>query len=285
MIRIALPNKGRLAGPTRTLFDDAGLPLLTSGDRALRTFIGDDVEALFVRAADIPEFVADGAADAGITGWDLVRESGRPLRSRLDLAFGRCTLVVAVREESPIADLSGVPDRARVATPFPRLAAAFLGGSGLQVQVVPVGGAAEAAPHLGIADMVVDLSTSGSTLRANGLRPLATVLDSSARFVTRDSLPDAAGRIVRRLVDVLESVVAARSSRYLMANVPRDSLGRIRAVLPGLRGPTVVDVMNAGNHVAVHAVVPAATIDRAIADLRALGGEGILVTRIERLIP
>ena len=285
MLRIALPNTGRLADQARTLFTDAGLPLPTSGDRTLRTTVAGEFEALFVRAADIPEFVADGAADAGITGWDLVLESGRGLRSRLDLQFGQCSLVVAVREDSSVGSLGDIASGSRVATSFPRLAAGFFATAGVPVDIVPVGGAAEVAPHLGIAEVVVDLSTSGSTLRANGLRAIATVVESSARFVTAEAAPAALERSLRDLADVLDSVVLARANRYVMANIPRSALPAIRDILPGLRGPTVVDVMNAGHHVAVHAVVPAASVFRTIANLRSLGGEGILVTRIERLLP
>src|SRR6476661_5783575 len=100
MIKIALPNKGRLADDTRELFGDAGLPVLTKSDRALTASLGGEFEALFVRAQDIPEFVADGVADAGVTGWDLVCESARTLDSLLDLGFGRCRVVLAAREES-----------------------------------------------------------------------------------------------------------------------------------------------------------------------------------------
>jgi ATP phosphoribosyltransferase len=285
MLRIALPNKGRLAEQARTLFFDAGLPLATASERALRAAVSGVLEVLFVRAADIPELVADGAADGGITGWDLTRESGRELTSRLDLGFGDCSLVVAVKDDSPIRAIADIPPGARVATSFPRIANAFFQCAALPVDVVPVGGAAEIAPHLGIADIIVDLTSSGSTLRTNGMRPVGTIMHSSARFVTPPSGDAASHEALTDLVATLESVVAARRNRYVMANVPRESLAAIRDVLPGLRGPTVVDVLNGGAHVAVHAVVPAALVSRTIADLRAIGGEGILVTRIERLLP
>lgn len=284
MLRIALPNKGRLADMSRALLADAGLPLASAGDRALRTTVGDELEALFVRAADIPEFVADGAADAGITGWDLVCESGRSLSSRLDLDFGHCSMVVAVRDDSSIQSIEQLTPGTRVATAFPRVSRDYFARMQVPVEIVPVSGATEVAPHLGIADVVVDITSSGSTLRTNGLRPLATVLESTARFVAGDNHAAGTADGIAELVSVLASVVAARGNRYVMANVPRTALDRIREVLPGLRGPTVVDVLNGGAHVAVHAVVPAPAIRRAIRELRALGGEGILVTRIERLM-
>lgn len=287
MLKIAIPNKGRLSEDARELFNDAGLEVRAAGERALTASLGGEFEALFVRAQDIPEFVADGAADVGVTGLDLVRESGRDLDERLDLRFGKCRLVVAVRDESPVqqvADLATTPVP-RVASVFPRLTQQYFVGEGRAVTVVPVSGAAEIAPHLGIADLVVDLTSTGSTLRMNGMREIATVLTSTARLVSGPSVRrDAAKqRAVEELTSALASVIRARGQRYVMANVPRAELDRVKQILPGINGPTVIDIANGGSVVAVHAVVAADQIYRTIAQLQALGGTGILVTRIERL--
>jgi ATP phosphoribosyltransferase len=285
MLRIALPNKGRLNDDCRALLGDAGLEVRVSSERALTASLGGEFEALFVRAQDIPEFVADGAADAGITGWDLVSESGRALQSRLDLGFGRCRLVVAARDDGAIKsvdDLAGTP---RVATVFPNLTRNYFAAAGKAVQVVPVSGAVEIAPHLGIADIVVDLTSTGSTLKVNGLREIATVLESSARLITAAAPSDESReRSLNELVQALASVIAARGRRYIMANVPRSQLEQVKKVLPGISGPTIIDLMNGGTMVAVHAVAPAASIYKTLTALKQLGGEGILVTRIERLM-
>ncbi|RKH74318.1 ATP phosphoribosyltransferase [Corallococcus aberystwythensis] len=284
MLKIALPNKGRLSEEVRELFNDAGLEVRARGERALTASLGGEFEAIFVRAQDIPEFVADGAAQAGVTGWDLVNEAGRELEPLMDLEFGRCRLVVAARDESGIARAEDVKDGMRVASCFPRLTQAFFQQRGQKVTVVPVSGAAEIAPHLGIADIVVDLTSTGSTLKMNGLREVATVLESSARLVAYPRNGSDARRALEELTQALGSVLAARGQRYLMANVPKTSLEKVREVLPGLNGPTVVDVMNGGHFVAVHAVVSTRTLYRTVNALKALGGQGILVTRIERLM-
>jgi ATP phosphoribosyltransferase len=297
MLRIAVPNKGRLADDTRRLFDDAGLEVRARGERALTASLGGIFEGIFVRAQDIPEFVADGAADAGITGLDLIVESGRPLDTLADLGFGQCRLAIAATDDSEIQSADQIPSGARVATSFPRATRNYFDQLGIDIELVPVSGAAEIAPHLGIADIIVDLVSSGSTLRVNGLHEVATVLESTARLViSRDGAlsADRANRLdadidrrrsIDDLVAALESVIRARGQRYLMANIHRDRLDEVRRVLPGLNGPTVVDIMNGGELVAVHAVVPASGIYRTISDLRSLGAEGVLVTRIERLIP
>jgi len=287
MLRIALPNKGRLADDARSVFTDAGLEIRAHGERALTASLGDRFEAIFVRAQDIPEFVADGAANAGITGLDLVAESGRDLHSLADLGFGRCRLVVAATDDSGIHSLADIPRNARVATSFPRVAKDFFNRRDHDVEIVPVSGATEIAPHLGIAEVIVDLVSTGSTLRVNGLHEVATVLESSAHVIkSRDCVaPDGAERALSDLVEALQSVLRARTQRYVMANVPRSRLAEVRQALPGLNGPTVIDIMNSGAHVAVHAVVPAKEIYRVVSELRALDAEGILVTRIERLMP
>jgi ATP phosphoribosyltransferase len=284
MLKIALPNKGRLSEEVRELFNDAGLEVRVRGERALTASLGGEFEAIFVRAQDIPEFVADGAAQAGVTGWDLVNEAGRELDHLMDLEFGKCRLVVAAREDSGITSVDGVKNGMRVASCFPRLTQEFFTQRGQQVSIVPVSGAAEIAPHLGIADIVVDLTSTGSTLKMNGLREVGTVLESSARLVACKGNTQEAAHRLEELKQALGSVLAARGKRYLMANVPRRVLPSVREVLPGLNGPTIVDIMNS-DYVAVHAVVPAKTIYRTINSLKALGCEGILVTRIERLMP
>ncbi len=295
MLKIALPNKGRLADETRELFGEAGLPVRTRGDRALSASLGGEFEALFVRAQDIPEFVADGVADAGVTGWDLVCESDKPVKSRLDLGFGECRLVAAARDESPITSLDDIPADARIATSFQRITGDFFAKRSQRVEIVPISGAAEIAPLLGIADLIVDITSTGSTLKMNGLREIGTLLVSRAQLITRDhesrdmsQWPEGDMRKAEALVELttaLESVLRARGTRYLMANVPRSALDAVKKVIPGINGPTVIDILNGGDRVAVHAVVDAAKVYRVIASLKALEATGILVTRVERLMP
>mgnify|MGYP000510097270 CR=1 FL=1 len=279
MVRIALPNKGRLSETALELLERAGLDAGTRPDRALQADLGNDVAAIFARARDIPEFVADGVADIGVTGRDLLVESDRELVELLDLGFGRCRLVVAAREDRDVS-----PDgELRVATSFPRTTARWFEARGRAASIVPVSGAAEVAPHVGVADVIVDLVSTGSTLKTNGLREVETILESSALLIGR---PEAAEQPqVRELMAALESVLRARGKRYLMANVRRDSLERVKEILPGISGPTIVDVLDGGQHVAAHAVVDRRDVYRVIGELKAIGAEGILVTQIERLMP
>ena len=287
MITVALPNKGRLSKKALTLFERGGLKAEFTSERALLAGLGPDFRAIFVRAEDVPEFVADGAADVGVTGADLVAESGREVETILDLGFGRCRLAVAVPDGSDVQELSQVPPGSRVATSFPNITNEFFDRAGIPIELVRVSGAAEIAPHLGVADMIVDLVSTGSTLQVNGLREVETVLTSTAQLIVSGAAwEDPARRpTIEDLAAALESVLRAERKRYLMANVPRDRVEELKQVLPGLSGPTIVEVQQGGDWVAAHAVVDEDLVFQTISNLKRLGAEGILVTRIERLMP
>lgn len=286
-LRVALPNKGRLAERALQLFERAGLKPAARVDRALIAALGPDFQAIFVRSADVPEYVADGAAELGVTGADLVAESGREVTEVLDLGFGGCRVVVATREESDTRSAEELPPGVRVATSFPRIAQSYFESLGIPIQIAPVTGATEIAPHLGVADVIVDITSTGSTLRVHGLREIGSIMESTARLVaSREALTDPDARAsIDELSTALESVLRAEEKRYLMANVPRSRIEEVREVLPGLSGPTIVEVLDAGDWVAAHAVVSADAVYQTISRLKALDAEGILVTRIERLMP
>jgi len=280
-MRIAVPNKGRLHDPSIDLLERAGLHLQGGADRKLYADTVDpDVTALFARAADIPEYVADGAAAVGITGLDQVRESGHDLTDLLDLEFGRCRLVVAAPEDGRIETVADL-DGGTVATEFPRITRDFFAERGVDAEVVEVTGATELTPHVDMADAIVDITSTGTTLRVNRLTEIAEVLASSVRLVAH---PDAVDdEKVQQLVTAFQSVLAAEDRRYLMLNVPEDRLDDVRDVLPGMGGPTVMDVAGTDD-VAVHAVVEERAVFGVINDLQAMGASDILVTEIERLV-
>ena len=281
-MRIAVPNKGRLHEPAIDLLDRAGLHVVDGADRKLYADTVDpDVTVLYARAADIPEYVADGAADVGITGLDQAREAAVDnLTELLDLGFGSCRLVLAAPEDGEIdavADLDG----GRVATEFPNVTRAFFEDRGVDVDITEVSGATELTPHVDIADAIVDITSTGTTLRMNRLAEVADVLESSVRLFARDDVAD--DEKVRQVGMALESVLSAEGKRYLMMNVPEDRLDDVEGVLPGMGGPTVMDIAGS-DAVAVHAVVDERSVFETINDLKAHGAEDVLVTEIERLV-
>ncbi|NYT06793.1 MAG: ATP phosphoribosyltransferase [Methanomicrobiales archaeon] len=284
MVRLAIPNKGRIAGPVMELMEKSGLHLLDKGDRRLISRTPDPhIEVLFARPIDIPEYVANGAADLGITGRDMVSEREVDVEELLDLRFGKANLVLAVRDEAPVetpGDLSG----ARIATEFPRIATQYFSGLGIPVTIVPVGGACEVTPHLGIADAILDLSSSGETLRSNRLRVIAEVLTTSTILIAHREAHLAKREKIEEIVLALESVLRARGQCYLMMNAQRSCLDEIRNVLPGLSGPTVMEVASREDLVAVHAVVSEERVYGLINRLKRAGARDILVMPIERMI-
>ena len=279
-LRLALPNKGRLAEPSIDLLRSAGLEFELSDRRLSASVANADLELLFVRTEDVAEYVADGLVELGLTGADLVAEHGGDLRTVLPLGFGACSLVIAVPRDAGIGDVSGLAG-ARIATSFPRVTAAYLESCGVDAQVVEVRGAVEVTPELGVADAVVDLVASGSTLRMNGLRPIATLLASEAVLIGRGA--SATDGRISPLVDMLRSVLDARGREYMMMNAPADALERIRALIPGLSGPTVMPLADP-SQIAVHSVVERSQLWRLVPALKEAGARDILVVPIEKVM-
>ena len=281
--RLALPSKGRLHAPALELARAAGVEVDVNG-RALHAHCSRwDIEVLFARADDIPAWTADGAVDAAVAGRDQIVEAAAEVDELVPLGFGRCALEVAVPAAGAIAEVAAL-DGGRVATAHPRTAAAFFAAEGLAVETVPIRGSVELAPRLDAADGIVDLVSSGDTLRQNGLRSIATVLESEATLVARRDLDGRARAVAAELATVIESVVAARGKRYLMLNAPDEALDDVIALLPGMDSPTVLPLARGGLH-AVHAVVDAEAVADLLAPLQAAGARSLLVLPIQNLIP
>ncbi|ELY65721.1 ATP phosphoribosyltransferase [Natrinema versiforme] len=285
-MRIAVPNKGRLHEPTIDLLERAGLHLENGADRKLYADTVDpDVTVLFARAADIPEYVSDGAADLGITGFDQVQEARVDNVSELlDLEFGRCRLVLAAPEDG---DIGGVEDLAgkTVATEFPNITADFFAETGVDPDIVEVSGATELTPHVEMADAIVDITSTGTTLKMNRLAVVDEVLSSSVRLFGREDVLEEPK--IGEVRTALASVKQAEGKRYLMMNVPQDRLEAVRDVIPGLGGPTIMDIADEEADeakVAVHAVVDEEDVFETITEVKSAGASDILVTEIERLV-
>mgnify|MGYP000457018565 FL=1 len=281
-MRIAVPNKGRLHDPSVDLLERAGLHVVDGADRQLYAETVDpDVTVLYARAADIPEYVADGAADVGITGLDQVREADPGnLTELLDLGFGSCRLVLAAPEDDPVETVYDF-EGGRVATEFPNVTRRYFETVDVEVEITEVSGATELTPHVDIADGIVDITSTGTTLRMNRLEIVDEVLQSSVRLFAREDVAD--DEKVGQVATALESVISAEGKRYLMMNAPAEALDDVKDVLPGMGGPTVMDVAGSDD-VAVHAVVDDGDVFETINALKDVGASDVLVTEIERLV-
>ena len=281
LLRLAVPNKGRLQTPTTGLLAQAGL-LYERTERSLSAPVANvDMELLFVRAEDVCEMVADGVAALGVTGLDLLQESGADLQVVGELGFGTCRLTAAVPNASGIENLAQL-EGLRVATAHPRVTEDFFAKQGIDITVIPLRGSVEVAPKLDVADTIVDLVSSGSTMMVNGLRPIATLLESQAVLVARSSV-DGLTDDQQEVVTMLLAAVAARSKRYVVMNAPLEALEAIELIIPGIEAPSVVPLAHNGK-VAIHSVVDARDVWQVLPRLKEAGATGILVLPIESLI-
>lgn len=285
VIRTAIPSKGRLADDAAELLRRIGLRVPSANDRKLLVDSGKGrYQVLFASPWDIPQYVASGAADVGITGFDILEEAGDGVKRLLPLNFGYCRLCLAAPEASAARSADDVAEGSSVATSFPNLVRGFLRRRGKEVRIVEVRGAAEVTPSIGAADFLADLVETGSTLRMNHLKVLEVILESRAVLVANpESVSTKAGEI-REFVGAIQSVVEAESRRYLMANVPVAKLPEIRAFLPGISGPTVMSLMGREDMVAMHVVVKEDEVNGVVALLKEAGATGILVVPIERMV-
>jgi ATP phosphoribosyltransferase len=282
-LTLAVPAKGRMSEPALRLCADAGLSFEVTERSLVVPCANAPVDLLLVRPSDIPEYVQDGVVHLGITGANLVVEAEADVVTLAELRFARCTLAAAVPEDAPqleIGDLDGL----RVATAYPVSTRTLLAERGIAVELVPVSGSVEATPRLGLADAIVDLVSTGSTLGANGLRRVGDLLESQAVLIGGREAVDGRREIVERLELMLSGVVAARRRRYVMMNATAGSLPAIREVLPSMGAPTVLQLADEGE-IAVHAAVDADDVWSLLPALKAAGASSILVVPVERLVP
>ena len=282
-LRLAVPNKGRLVEPTLALLHDAGL-VFEEHDRSLVARVQNHpLDILFVRTSDVIEFVADGVAEVGVTGVDILAESGRQLPVLCALGYGRCRLSAAVATDAPyraIGELSGL----RVATSHPNVARRYFADHAIPVEIIALSGAVEVAPRLGLADAIVDLVSTGSTLTMNGLRPLGDLLESQAILVGGPAAIEERRPEIDGIVTMLGAVMAARGRKYMMMNAPHERLAELEALLQGLESPSVIPLAHPGM-IAIHAVVASDEVWGLLPRLKASGASGILILPIEKILP
>jgi ATP phosphoribosyltransferase len=275
-LRIGIPSKGRLADLTADLLDQAGLSFRRQ-DRTLFARASEmPIDITFVRSDDIPVLCAEGAIDVGITAGDMIEEAGVELTTRLSLGIGKCRMEVCVPEDKPEKEWKQF-DGLRVATSFPRLAEKFFKDHGADVHLVPVSGSVEIMISLGVADAIVDVVQTGSTLAANQLKVIAEIGKYETMLVQNSNPrdPETADRVVRRI----EGVVIARSWSLLEYNIQRTKLAAAEEITPGFNSPTV-NTLEDAEWCAVEVMVKRKDVIAVMDKLEAIGATAILETRI-----
>lgn len=281
-LKIALQKSGKLAEGSNALLRKCGIGF-SNGLGKLRTEAADfPLEIFFLRDDDIPNYVADGVADVGIVGENVIAEDPKPVETIDRLGFGRCRLSIAVPkgiEYNGISDLRGK----RIATSYPKILADFFSSRSITADIHMISGSVEIAPSIGLADAVCDLVSSGSTLFSNGLREVETVMNSEAVLIARNGLNSELSETLNRLLFRIRSVNAASQNKYILLNAPVEKVKEISAILPGMKSPTVVPLAENG-WVSVHSVISQHDFWDVVDNLKRAGAEGILVLSIDQMI-
>ena len=285
MLNIAIPNKGRLSEKIYDLLNCAGLVFPSKDERSLQVTTKDKkYSIIFVRTQDIPMFVENGIADIGFTGFDILTEIKSNVDKIMDLDFGYCEMVVAVKEEDSYKTSSDLPQDLKVATSFPNIAKEYFEKLGKNPKIIEVSGATEITPRLGLSDVVVDITSSGSTLKSNKLRIIDKILESTAIVIANKNISEDKQEKTQVVLRALKSVIDAREKKYLMAHVPKSSMDEIRSFMPGLSSPTVMSLAGDDEHVVMHVVVDADKVFDSIDKLKKLGGQGILIMTVDQMV-
>jgi len=281
-LKIALQKSGRLSEISLGLVGEAGISL-TNGKRTLlaqsSTF---PLEVLYLRDDDIPQYVADGVADAGIIGEDVLRESSYPLEIVHRLGFSRCRLSIAVPKEQNYTGKNWLNGK-KIATSFPNILKTFLSANMINAEIHYLNGSVEIAPAIGMADCIFDIVSSGSTLISNGLRETEVVMESEAVLVAAPGLTAAKRAILEDFLFRIKSVLAARDNKYILLNAPLSAVQKICSILPGMKSPSIIPLVNEG-WCSMHSVVKEDQFWERIDQLKEAGAEGILVVPIEKMI-
>ena len=284
-LKIAVPNKGRLSEDVMDLLQRAGLTISKNERTLYATTQDGNYTVIFVRTQDIPGFVSEGVTDLGITGQDIIAESEVPTEDIIELNFGGCRMIVAIKEESLVNRPEDLPDGIKIATSFPNIAKNYFDKLGKKVHITVVTGATEVTPQLGLADVIVDITSSGSTLRNNKLKIIGEIMQSKAVIIGRPGIKAEQSDKINAFVRAIKSALDAEEKKYLMANLPKASLAKIKDFLPGVTSPTVTKLLDNDNDVAIHVVIEKKKVYENIEKLKQLGATGILIMTVDQMVP
>jgi ATP phosphoribosyltransferase len=282
MIRLAIQKSGRLSDDSLTLIRECGISFLNSSLKLITEATNFPLEILFLRDDDIPGYVADGVADLGIVGENVLVEENLQHLAVEKLGFSKCRLSLAVPKAAEYTKLSDLQDK-NIATSYPNLLQSYLSTQGVTANIHKISGSVEIAPSIGLADAICDIVSSGSTLISNGLREVERVFKSEAVLIANQQLSEEKKDLLSQLLFRIQSVQRARKVKYILLNVPNTAIDQIKALLPGMRSPSILPLAQEGWS-SLHSVVNEDDFWRTIQKLREAGAEGILVLPIEKMI-
>jgi ATP phosphoribosyltransferase len=280
-IKIAIQKSGRLHEDSVRLFKECGIDISNGGNKLKSSASNFPLDVYFLRDDDIPQYVEDAVADAGIVGENVVYEKKKEVEVLEQLGFGKCRLSIAVSRNEPY-DRQALAGK-RIATSYPVILQDYLTKHNIAAEIHEISGSVEIAPGIGLAEAICDLVSSGSTLLTNGLQEAETILHSQAVLIRNKNLNAEQQQILQRLLFRIRSVKQARNNKYILLNAPNEKLQEIIALLPGMKSPTVLPLAASGWS-SVHSVIDENDFWNIIEQLKAAGAQGILVVPIEKMI-
>jgi len=281
-IRIAIQKSGRLNEDSLKLLKDCGISINNGKDQLKTTASNFPIDIYYLRNGDIPQYLRDGVVDLAIVGENLLIEKGKGITTLENLGFSKCRVSIAVPKETTyngVKDLEGK----RIATSYPKTVQKHLSDWGIKADLHIINGSVEIAPNIGLSDAICDIVSSGSTLFKNNLKEVEVLFTSEAVLVGGNNLSDEKKNILNTLLFRIRAVLAGKNSRYVVMNVPNDAISHISNILPVLKSPTVMPLVEEGWS-SLHSVVNKNTFWEMVDELKAAGARDILVCPIERMI-
>lgn len=281
-LKIAIQKSGRLSEKSLQLLEECGIKI-SNGERKLKAVAQNfPVEILFLRDDDIPQYVEQGVADIGILGENEVWEKGKEVKVIQQLGFAGCRMSLAIPKDESYTDLTYFEGK-RIATSYPKMLLDFFNRNNIQVDIEEISGSVEIATSIGLADAVFDIVSTGSTLLMNGLKEVETVVKSEAVLIANPNLTAENQLILDKLLFRIQSVREGKQNKYILLNAPNTAIENICAILPGMKSPTVLPLVNDGWS-SLHSVIQEDDYWNLIEQLKTLGAEGILIIPIEKMI-
>ena len=281
-LKIAIQKSGRLNEDSIQILKDCGISINNGNDQLKATASNFPLEVLYLRNSDIPQYLIDGVVDVAIVGDNLLVEKGKNIEVAEKLGFSKCKVSVAVPKSfnyNSVQDLDGL----RIATSYPNTVLEFFNGKNVNVDLHQISGSVEIAPNIGLADAIVDIVSSGSTLFKNNLKEVEVIFKSEAVLAVSPKISPENKVILDKLQFRIQSVLRARKSKYILMNVPNAKIQLISSILPVLKSPTVMPLAQEGWS-SVHTVIEEDRFWEVIDELKAAGAEGILVCPIEKMV-
>ncbi len=281
-LKIAVQKSGRLSEKSLQLLEECGIKI-SNGERKLKAVAQNfPIEILFLRDDDIPQYVEQGVADIGILGENEVWEKDKEVEIIQQLGFAGCRMSLAIPKDEVYTDLNYFEGK-RIATSYPKILIDFFAKKNISVFVEEISGSVEIATSIGLADAVFDIVSTGSTLLMNGLKEVATVTKSEAVLISNPNLTPENQAILDKLLFRMQAVREGKQNKYILLNAPNSAIERICSLLPGMKSPTILPLVNK-DWSSLHSVIKEDDYWEIIEQLKNLGAEGILIIPIEKMI-